>query len=220
MGTIAANSGTLVFNGSPLILGSASTLQFQLSGPQAATQYGKIDVKGTFTAAGTLQVSLAGGFTPTVGNSFDILDWGTISGAFSTIQLPTLTGGGVWNTAQLFSNGIISVVSSSVLPGDFNRDGRVDASDFSSMLIALADLNSYKTANGLTDAQLLTIGDINGSGTITNADLDALRVGLAAKAGSFTLVPEPSSLALAVLAAPLLAMLLCRRGSRRPAGSR
>ncbi len=219
MGTIAVNSGTLAFNGSPLILGSASTLQFQLSGPQAATQYGKIDVKGTLTAAGTLQVSLGGGFTPTVGNSFDILDSSSISGAFSTIQLPTLTSGGVWNTAQLFSNGIISVVSSSVLPGDFNRDGRVDASDFSAMLLALADLNSYKTANGLTDSQLLTIGDINGSGTITNADLDALRVGLAAKAGSFTLVPEPSSLALAVLAAPLLVLRFRRCRSRRIIGS-
>jgi hypothetical protein len=219
MGTIAANSGTLVFNGSPLILSSASTLQFQLSGAQAGTQYGKIDIKGAFTAAGTLQVSLAGGFTPTVGTTFDILDWSTISGAFSTIQLPTLTSGGVWNTAQLFSNGIISVVSGSVLPGDFNRDGHVDAADFNAMLIALADLNSYKTTNGLTDAQLLTIGDINGSGTITNADLDALRVGLAAKAGSFILVPEPSSVALAAFAAPLLALFLCRRYGRQPVGS-
>jgi Dockerin type I domain len=205
MGTIAANSGTLVFNGSPLILGSASTLQFQISGPQPATQYGKIDVKGTLTAAGTLQVSLAGGFTPTVGNSFDILDWGSISGAFSMIELPTLTNGAAWNTAQLFSTGNITVVSSTLIPGDFNRDGHVDSSDFAAMLVALSDLNGYKAANGLTDAQLLTIGDINGSGTVTNADLDALRITLAAKAGSFTLVPEPSSLALALLAVPLLA---------------
>ena len=88
MGTIAVNSGTLSFSSSPLILSSSSTLAFQLSGPQAATQFGKIDVKGALTAAGTLHVSLGGGFTPLAGNSFDILDWGTINGAFSTIELP------------------------------------------------------------------------------------------------------------------------------------
>ena len=38
--------------------------------------------------AGTLKVSLIGGFSPTLGDSFDILDWGTLSGTFSTLQLP------------------------------------------------------------------------------------------------------------------------------------
>jgi hypothetical protein len=215
MGTIAVNSGTLAFNGSSLILGTSSTLAFQLSGAQAATQYGKIDVKGALTAAGALHVGLGGGFSPVAGNSFDILDWGTLNGAFSTIQLPSLTNGLAWDTTQLFNSGVITVVSNNFIPGDFNRDGHVDGSDFISMILALADLNSYKAANGLTDANLLAIGDINGSGNVNNADLEALRVSLAAKAGSFTLVPEPSSWVLTLFAAPVLAFCVRRRLSSR-----
>jgi hypothetical protein len=34
----------------------------------------------------------AGLFEPEAGDSFDILDWGSVSGAFTSISLPALTG--------------------------------------------------------------------------------------------------------------------------------
>ena len=42
------------------------------------------------------------------------------------------------------------------------------------MLSALADLNAYKVTKGLTDPDLLVIGNLNGSDAMTNADLSAL----------------------------------------------
>ena len=124
-----------------------------------------------------------------------------------------LANGLTWNTAQLFNTGSISVINDSFIPGDFNRDGKVDGGDFASMMFALADLNNYKTANGLTDANLLTLGDINGSGSVNNADLEALRVSLVAKAGTFTLLPEPSTWVMALLSMPVLALFAHRRMS-------
>jgi hypothetical protein len=60
------------------------------------------------------------------------------------------------------------------LPGDFNRDGHVYASDIQAMEAALVDLNGYQTSKSLTDEQLLALGDVNCDGVVNNADLQAL----------------------------------------------
>jgi hypothetical protein len=74
-----------------------------------------------------LKVSLVNSFTPSAGQTFDVLDWGTLSGTFSAIQLPALSAGLSWNTSQLYTTGTLSV--GGVL-GDFNYDGMVDTSDY------------------------------------------------------------------------------------------
>ena len=66
-----------------------------------------------------LTVTLAGGFAPAAGNSFDLLDWGSIAAPFSSVTLPTLSGSLSWNTSLLYTTGVISVVGTSV-PGDYN----------------------------------------------------------------------------------------------------
>ena len=65
-------------------------------------------------------------------------------------------------------------VTSPLLRGDFNLDGRVTNTDIQAMLDALTNLNAYKTAHGLSDTDLLTIGDINRDGAVTTADVSAL----------------------------------------------
>ena len=65
-----------------------------------------------------------------------------------------------------FSDGSSSLLIATLppVPGDFNRDGALNSADINSMLAALADLNAYKTAHGLSDADLLNIGDLDGDG--------------------------------------------------------
>ena len=120
-------------------------------------------------------------------------------------------------------------VSPLPLAGDFNRDGHVSASDILAMEQALTSLPAYKTAQGLTSAQLLAIGDLNGDGKVNNADLAALLSKLKAGGGSADPLPEPSALTLcfwAICSCCLWAGHVTRRriysssNSRRPTSSR
>ena len=90
--------------------------------------------------------------------------------------------------------------------GDFNQDGHVTAADITAMENALANSNSCMLANGLSNADLLAIGDLNGDGVVNNADLQAFLDYLKAGHGS-TSVPEPNTFVLAVLAALMLTLI-------------
>ena len=105
---------------------SVGTLQIELAAQLAALNLTDLRSARLVSLSGTLTVSLAGSFLPSSGTSFDILDWGSLSGTFSSIQLPGLGGGLQWNTTQLYTTGVISVG----LPGDFNHDGTVDAAAY------------------------------------------------------------------------------------------
>jgi hypothetical protein len=89
-----------------------------------------------------------------------------------------------------------------LVPGDFNRDGRVDAADILSMLTALTNLSAYQSAKNLTSPQITLLGDLNGDGSVTNADIQSLLDRVAGSAGgSGAGVPEPVSMVLILLAA-------------------
>jgi hypothetical protein len=66
------------------------------------------------------------------------------------------------------------------------------------MLSALTNLDGYCSNNSLNAAQLLSIGDLDHSGAVSNADLQSL-LNLIATAGSGSIapVPEPATLVLA-----------------------
>jgi hypothetical protein len=100
--------------------------------------------------------------------------------------------------------------------GDFNLDGHVDAGDVVSMEKALADLSAYQNGDNsqqatLTESDLLAIGDLNGDGKITNADLQDLLNLLKSGQGSVENVPEPAAWVLASCAAMCM-LAFWRRG--------
>ncbi len=68
-------------------------------------------------------------FAPALGDRFDVLDWGTLVGAFDTVLLPALSEGLAWDDSQLYVDGTLSVVAG-LLPGDYNTDGVIDAADY------------------------------------------------------------------------------------------
>jgi hypothetical protein len=192
--------GNVNFDGS-------TKLVMELGGTTPGAQFDQVHVAGQLMLGGTLDIVLINGFNPTLGSSFDLLDWGSLSGHFSSISLPALSAGLAWNSAQLYTTGVVSVVTAGLLPGDFNGDQHVDAADVLAMEQALSNLQGYRTTKGLSAAQLLTLGDLNGDGKVNNADLQILLSDLQSGHGSIDSVPEPAPAVLCCLALSGLLML-------------
>ena len=178
------NAGNL--NSGSVTLNSTSTLGIGLGGTIRSSQYGDVVASGNASLAGTLNISVFNGFTPAAGNRFDILDWGTHSGTFASVTLPTLSGSLVWNTSLLYTSGVLRVVDPNFLPGDMNLDHHVDAADILPMEQALTNLSGYKATYvpGITDSHLALIDDVDGDGIFTNADLQTLLNDLNSGGGS------------------------------------
>jgi autotransporter-associated beta strand protein len=113
-GTLApgASIGTLTF-GSSLALSGATTMEIDRGAVPNADKI--VMSSGTVTLGGTLNVSNIGG-SLLAGDTFDLID-GTIAGSFSSINLPSLPTGLLWDTSQLGAggNGTIKVVCSGTL---------------------------------------------------------------------------------------------------------
>jgi hypothetical protein len=213
-GALSTGSTPAVMHVGSLSLQSGSQTQIKLGGA-AASQYDTIVSAGPATLGGTLQVSLIGGFVPALGNSFDILNWPTRGGAFSSVQLPALGGTLGWNADALYLSGVLSVIDTNFQPGDFDRDGQVNAADIGAMQAALSDVDKYQSIqSNMASGQLVSIGDLNGDGLVNNADLQGL-INVLADGGSgsgITTVPEPASIIL-LAAGGLISLLLRGRKS-------
>ncbi len=69
-------------------------------------------------------------------------------------------------------------------PGDFNLGGHVNAADIGPAMQALTNPTSYEAQYHVTAATLQALGDVNGDGLLTNADLQRLLSVLKSGGGS------------------------------------
>ncbi len=107
--------------------GAAGTLAMDLAGTTAGTQYDQLVIDGNAGLGGTLTVSLANGFIPTIGNAFPLISTTEgLGGDFTTYNLPSLASTASWSDASTDTNFVLQVVNS----GDFNGDLTVDAADY------------------------------------------------------------------------------------------
>jgi hypothetical protein len=100
------SAGTINLTGD-LVSGSTAEYLFELS---SASSFDQLAVSGNLGFGGTLRVSLIDGYSPLNGHSFNLFDFGTTSGSFSALDLPTLGGGLSWDSSNLYSTGTLSVV--------------------------------------------------------------------------------------------------------------
>jgi hypothetical protein len=109
---------------------------------------------------------------------------------------------------------------SSILLGDMNFDGHVDAKDIAALQLALTNENGYLSTNfgngtpsshGLTTSNIGQYSDVTGGNTFNNSNIQALLTYLKAGHGSSTAVPEPASFVLAGLGAAAMGLLGWRR---------
>jgi hypothetical protein len=98
--------GSLSITGNLTLAGSSLVLL----GLAESNSFDQINVSGALSRNGTLTVTNLTGFTLAAGDSFQLLDFGSSSGSFVVTNLPSLPGGLQWDTLQLDSQGLLSVI--------------------------------------------------------------------------------------------------------------
>lgn len=196
------SSPALVTFGGDVVLGSGALLAIDIGGITRGTSYDAINVAGDLSLDGTLSVALFGGFSPAVGNSFDIMDFGSLTGTFDRLLLPVLGTDRKWDRSQLYTQGMLSVTT--LLLADVNLDGMVNALDISPFVQRLIHWSYQDEA------------DCNQDGAVNALDISPFVAYLIR--GAVRVVPEPTTLILLSIGAA--ASVRRRRQARRfgPAG--
>jgi prepilin-type N-terminal cleavage/methylation domain-containing protein/prepilin-type processing-associated H-X9-DG protein len=134
--------------------------------------FGRVDVTGTVTLGGVLDLSILGGATPVDGVAYTILTADGFEGVFADIVgLPSGTGS--WGVH--FNDFMSTIdVSHSATPGDMNLDGAVDERDVEMFAWAIRDANTYD-AQFVQPLQVMAAGfflaDMDEDGRNTFADI-------------------------------------------------
>jgi hypothetical protein len=191
-----ASPAEIAFGGD-VVFGPAATLEIELGGLLPGDQFDRLAIVGDATLDGSIDVLLIDGFTPSAGNSFEILHAaGGIFNDFDDVSLPALPGGLGWNV--VYSNfSLILEVSSAALPGDFNLDGVVDGADY---VVWRKGLGTTYTQDDY-DVWQANFGQTAGSGSAFGPP-------------SQNPVPEPAPLILLGFAMPCLALAVRGRSER------
>jgi hypothetical protein len=97
---------------------SGGALDVTIGGTTAGATYDQLNVTSTATLGGTLNISLASGYTPAVGNTFDILNASSISGNFSTTNGLAINGSEHFAVTTVSGDEILLTVVAGAAPAD------------------------------------------------------------------------------------------------------
>lgn len=165
------NSPGCITFGGDVTFSFSATMSMEIAGLAPCTEHDQIDVANQLTINGaTLEVILISGFVPVYGDVFDIMDWGSFSGSFGTIDTgaASLPAPLQWDTSQLYLTGELIVDVQPIADGDLAPwgapDGQINAAD---VLIATQLVLEQRTPDALQYAH----GDMNTDGAIDLADL-------------------------------------------------
>ncbi|MCA9260486.1 MAG: hypothetical protein KDA61_14840, partial [Planctomycetales bacterium] len=171
---------------SDLALTSSASVALTLDADVQTTALASL---GTASLDGSLAVSLAEGYLPSLGDSFAILSASeSLSGQFTSLDAPALASDLQWSLQYLDDTLTLSVVAG--LASDFDQDGDVDSDDLAAWEIG------FGTASGALSQQ----GDADGDGDVDGTDWLILQREFGSQIASSiatSAVPEPSAWLLA-----------------------
>lgn len=103
---LGTDEGSVVFGGSSLYLA-------EIGGTTAGSGFDKLLVAGDLHFGGTLKLVSWAGFAAQAGQRFDLFDWGSAGGSFSSIDASglALPDGLMLDTSHLYVDGSVAVVS-------------------------------------------------------------------------------------------------------------
>ena len=182
------------------------TLMIELAGTDP-NAFDSLTADFNATLAGTLHVTLLGGFTPTLGDTFTILTGATGRfGMFSNEDLPPL-GGNTEFTVNYTSNSVELEVIASLLSADFEEDGDVDNDDLANWEIGYGTIGTAVHMDGDADGDL----DVDGFDFLIWQQQFTGALPLS----SLATVPEPATDGLLFLTASAILTKGLRRGRNR-----
>ncbi len=117
-------------------------LELEIASLTRGTGYDALNVTGLLEFGGTLRLLLLDGFTPEAGQSFDLFDASTMTGTFSTLDLPTLMTGLAWDTSGLYTSGTLAIAAASAIP-----EPTTYAAIFGGVALLLAVRRRHQLAN-------------------------------------------------------------------------
>jgi T5SS/PEP-CTERM-associated repeat protein len=188
---------------------AGAVLAVDISG---ASIFGELAVDEAALLGGSLQVSLKDGFVPSPSDTYDILQSEAILSAFGNVangqRLMTSDGLGSfvvnYGTGSSFSpNHVIlsAFAPGSLLPGDYNQDGAVDAADY------VVWRNNLGSGTSLPNDDTTGVGPDDYTRWRKNfGQTPAAGLATANDASFLEAVPEPSFLNLSWLAISMLAL--------------
>lgn len=175
----------------------AGILQIEIEGASPGSggydQINHVLSAGVANLGGTLEVVLNGGFIPTPGDAFNIINATSVVGTFDAFNLPALPTGMGW----FLNYSATSVDLVSTYFADFDEDGDVDSDDFT----------AWDANFGLTSTTHMT-GDADADTFTTGADFLTWQQqfdGSSAPSPGLAPIPEPATLMLAILGLALIA---------------
>lgn len=122
-----ASAGSTSISGDLTI--NSGSLEVELGGSLAGSEFDRLDVTGAANLGGSLAVSFIDGFEPQVGQFFQFISaLGGIFDDFAAVSLPPLEAGKTWRL--VYGETLVGLEVLSSLPGDYNSDGAVNGKDF------------------------------------------------------------------------------------------
>ncbi|HEX2477215.1 MAG TPA: hypothetical protein VHK01_20840 [Lacipirellulaceae bacterium] len=185
---------------------AGATLEIEIGGTATATQFDFVDITGTATLGGELQLALINGFVPDPEDEFIVFNAGDLLSFFTNAgngqRVETIDGVGsflvhygptsIFNPNQI----VLSEFAPARVPSDYNGDGVVDAADY-------VVWRKYDGSQAGYDLWRANFGATVGSG---------------AEASSNAAVPEPTTLFIVLvgtLATSIANVRQCHKPNRR-----
>ncbi len=143
-------------------LGGAAVTTIEIGGTTPGVNLDQVSVAGVFGAGGTLRITVMPGYVPQGPASYKVLDFGSVIGSFSVIDLDPILVSRNADTSTVLIDGTIRIPAPSCA-GDITGDGFTNSADFN---VLASNFGASVTPN--------TGGDLTGDGLVNSADFNVL----------------------------------------------
>jgi hypothetical protein len=173
-GGITVGPGT-TFNVSGNFIQSAAGSLSVVLGGSTASLYGSIAVSGSATLNGTLNVAEANSFTPSTGNVFTVLTYGSATGSFSNYTGLSLPNSTALQPAINSTNVTLTTVTSTTIAPDLRVSGLAinpaNPQSSQSVTVNWNDINAGNGSTGTSWTDHVVVTNTTTSQSVATADV-------------------------------------------------